>query len=597
MNDLIGVRVERGDVFDLTHSAVRDWVDRGLVDGLRIDHPDGLADPVGYLRRLRSIAPDTWIVVEKILERDEQLPGDWPVDGTTGYEVAELVGRWQLDPDGLAALGGLRDELVGAAPTGHEVVAECKRTVLAEVLPADLNRATGSFLQLCESLRRFRDVTRHDVHELLRELAVAYPVYRSYVRVGEAASDRDLGTVTATLGAVADANPDVDAELVDLLASVLTGRIDDAVPEAVELRTRVQQLTAPAMAKGKEDTAFYRDVRLVSRNEVGADPFAGVADPAEVHDVLGRLARTHPMTMTLLSTHDSKRSEDVRARLAVLTGVPDEWAELLRWGVERADLVDSDGVVDPATRSLLLQTLVGAHPVSADRLSAYLLKAVREAKVHTSWLRPDVTYEAAVVALADAMGNDDEVRARVSAFVDDVIGAAGPVTSIVQKVLQLTVVGVPDVYWGTEDLHLRLVDPDNRVAPDLERLRGLGVGSGLDAVVGAQPGAPDAKAAVLRSVLALRARRPDSFGPDAPYRPVEVDGPDSERVLAFARGAVAVVATRWPWRGPVDPGTIVRLPEPGAAVVVGGAAPSTEVTDVAVAPLVGELGVAVLEGA
>ena len=592
VNDLIGVRVEEPAVFELTHRTVRDWVDRGLVDGLRIDHPDGLADPAGYLHRLRSVAPDTWIVVEKILERDEQLPGDWPVEGTTGYEVAELIARWQLDPDGLARLGALRDELVGASPGGHELVADCKRLVLAEVLPADLNRATESFLRMCESLRRFRDVTRHELHELLRELAIAYPVYRSYVRVGEPASERDLGIIGATLGAVAEANPEFDAEVIDLLGSALTGRLDGTVADAVELRTRVQQLTGPAMAKGKEDTAFYRDVRLVSRNEVGADPFAGVAEPAEVHDVLGRLARSHPMTMTSLSTHDSKRSEDVRARLGVLTGVADDWSALLRMGLAHADRIDPDRVVDPATRSLLVQTLVGVHPVSLDRLSEYLLKAVREAKVHTSWLRPDATYEGAVETLAAGLVDDEELSAAVASFVDDLLSGPATTTSIVQKVLQLTTVGVPDVYWGTEDQHLRLVDPDNRVAPDLDHLRAVGAGSPPPAG-GSGPGA---KAHAVRSVLALRARRPDCFGADAGYRPLEVDGEDADRVLAFARGAVAVVATRWPWRGPLDPATTVHLPAPGPTMVLGGDAPSADRVEVAVAGVVGDWGVAVLEG-
>ena len=614
VNDLIGLRVEDPQVFALTHAAIARWVSSGDVQGLRVDHPDGLVDPATYFDRLRSLAPSTWIVAEKILEHGEELPPEWKVDGTTGYDVAELLAQWFVEPEGLRRLGALRDELLGATPHGHELVAECKRLVIDELLGADLNRATDSFLRLCDSLRRFRDVTRHEVHEVLREVVVAYPVYRTYVPAHTIAADRDLGLVTAVLGQVAAQRPDLDAEVLDLLASVLTGRLDDVVPAATEVRSRVEQLTGPAMAKGKEDTAFYREVRLISRCEVGADPFAGGLDGPALHAALERVQRNRPLTMTSLSTHDSKRSEDMRARLNVVSEVPDQWRELVlahvdpaptseRATPERASVADAtlpggtpepDGasVVDTRTRYLLFQTLVGAHPLDADRLGEFATKAVREAKDHTSWNRPDPVYEAAVEALVQQWTSDAALRADVGQFVDEVLEPAGRATSVAQKVLQLTAPGVPDLYWGSELQSFRLVDPDNRTAPDLTELR-----DALARSAGVGPDGELAKVHAVHTVLALRARRPECFGAAGDHTPLVVDGPDAERVVAFARGdSTVTVVTRWPTRGAIGAGTVVHLPQGEWSVVLGaGDAPVVGGGPTEVAALLGGWSAAALE--
>lgn len=610
INDLVGVRVEDPSVFDTTHSAVRSWVERNLVDGLRIDHPDGLADPLGYLQRLRALGPDQWIVVEKILESEEQLPSSWPVDGTTGYEVAERYGRWLLHPDGLERLGAMRDELVGPAPDVHDLVASCKEQVLSEMLGADLARATEAFVRLCASLRRFRDVTRHECHEVLRETAVALPVYRTYVE-GRVATGNAVGAergsiavdgdpavterlVTGTLATVSERRADLDPEVVDLLRSVLTGRLDDVTPLAAQLRVRVEQLTGPTMAKGKEDTAFYREVRLVSRNEVGAEPSAPGLSADELHAFLSGVAESHPATMTNLSTHDSKRSEDVRARLAVLSEVPERWAELARRWMERSDAADPCGRVDLRTRYLAAQTVVGAHPLSAERLSAYLLKAVREAKDRTSWLVADSDYEEAVQRYAASMSEDEDLTDEIDRFVLDVLEVPGAHNSIVQKALQLCGPGVPDVYWGSEGRFLRLVDPDNRITPALAE---LDAASAPDLTGTAPRDWGRDKLGVVAAVLALRSRHPDGFGLQGDYRSINVGGPDAERLVAFGRGRdVAVVASRWSTRGPVDPSTRVHL-EPGEwRDVLGGPGASVMATDPSpVADVMGRLGVAVLE--
>jgi (1->4)-alpha-D-glucan 1-alpha-D-glucosylmutase len=519
--------------------------------------PDGLLDPAGYFQRLRRLLPEGWIVAEKILEHGERLAPEWPVDGTTGYDVAATIGQWFVHPDGLHRLGDLRDELVGPSPGGAQLVADGKRLVLSDMLSADLNRATDAFVQMCESLRRFRDVTRHELHEILREVVIAFPVYRTYVPPGTLAGDRDLGLITSVVGTVAAARPDLDPEVLDLLSSVLIGRLDADVPDAAVLRARVEQLTGPAMAKGKEDTAFYREARLVSRCEVGDDPFAGGLDTPALHSAFDGIQAHHPRTMTALSTHDTKRSEDVRARLSVLTELPEQWRALaIRW-MERTAELDDTALVDARTRYLLLQNLVGAHPVDAERLGAYALKAVREAKEHTSWTRPDPTYEAALEQLVHAAYDDPAMMGDVSELVQ-VLEPAGRRTEIAQKLLQLTAPGVSDLYWGSEDRTHRLVDPDNRATPDLGSLR-----DGLAAVRDDQPVEPDdewAKLWAVATVLGLR-RRHDACCADGAYRPLEVTGADADRVVAFARGDdVAVIVTRWPTQGPIGAETTVALP-------------------------------------
>ena len=593
VNELIGVRVEEPRVFDATHSAVRRWVERGDVDGIRVDHPDGLLDPTAYFERLRGLLPDGWIVAEKILEHGETLPAGWPVDGTTGYDVAEVLGRWFVDSDGLQRLGALRDELVGPAPKGAQLVADCKRLVLSDMLSADLNRATDAFLRMCESLRRFRDVTRHELHEILREVVVAYPVYRTYVPPHSAASAHDLGLVETVVAAVRANRPDLDAEVLDLLASVLVGRVDDDVAEAATVRARVEQLTGPAMAKGKEDTAFYREVRLLSRCEVGGDPFASGLDTRELHAELQRIQRHQPATMTALSTHDTKRSEDVRARLALLSELPDRWAEVARAAMERLDELDVEGLVDRRTRYLLLQTAVGALPLAEERLQQFASKAVREAKDHTSWTRPDERYEGAVHSLVSALCADDAVQQLLGRFVADELDEPGRQVAIAQKVLQLLAPGVPDLFWGSEDWHLRLVDPDNRVAPSVTDLR-----TAVAEVRAGGVGPTHARAKVAAVLAALDTRRRhDGCCAAGDYRPLPVVGVDAARVLAFARGEhLAAVVTRHPTRGAFDAATEVELPPGTWCVRLGGSVDGPTVEHrVPVADVLGGWSVAVLE--
>ncbi|MFC4855697.1 alpha-amylase family glycosyl hydrolase [Actinophytocola glycyrrhizae] len=566
---LAGVRVEDPAVFEATHGEVLRWVQAGEVAGLRVDHPDGLADPGGYLRRLRAEAPDAWLVVEKILAVDETLPASWPVDGTTGYDALREICGLFVDPAGeaplttlaadlghrppdngpvatetaaheanLAADRGLRPpeiqrtgdhrqnppvateavdnppepsspsgsvETGGRRPTLHEVETECRRLITRTSLVAEMRRIAA---------------LANVAPEAVAEIMVAFPVYRSYLPEG-------LDHWTAAVAAARRANPHLVADI---------DTVDDAVRKDPrgELATRVQQTSGMVVAKGVEDTAFYRWTRFTALNEVGGAPDRFGVTPAEFHTRATARAAGWPGTMTALSTHDTKRAEDVRARLAVLSELPGEWAETVkRWSAEH-------GIDEPALNNLAWQSLVGAWPITADRLRAYLDKAAKEAKVRTSWVDHDEAFEKKVNEWPGKV--IAELGAEIGAFVERIAGP-GWSNALGQKIVQLAGPGVPDVYQGTDLFDLSLVDPDNRRPVDFaqrqEFLSRLEDGwlPDVDAT-----GA--AKLHVVRQVLHLRRDRPDLF---TGYRPLTTQGPAAEHAFAFSRAPeLVVVATRLP---------------------------------------------------
>ncbi|MQA79541.1 MAG: malto-oligosyltrehalose synthase [Streptosporangiales bacterium] len=546
VSGLIGLRVEDAEVFEETHRLLLDLVAAGDIQGLRVDHPDGLADPRGYLRRLRAAAPDAWVVVEKILGVDEALPADWPCDGTSGYDVLRAVDDVFLDAPGLDALTRLHEDVTGEHRGWDAVAAEAKRDVLGEVLTAERARL-AALVGPC--------LPAHDEDLLARaldELLVAMPVYRTYVVPGEQPSAVDTEVVERARQRAESADPVLAPVLRDL-ADLVLGRLSD-VP-AGEVVVRFQQLSSALTAKGVEDTAFYRWHVLVSRNEVGGDPG---------HPDVGSVARFHRFaqhlpagTMTTLSTHDTKRSEDVRARLALLSEVPDVWARFLA-GRHASGPAD---VLDGPTSALFWQTLAGTWPLTPERLTAYLRKACREAKRRTSWLAPDPGYEEAVLGYAEAVLADPATRAAVEAFVAD-LREPWACSMLAHKVLQLTMPGVPDCYQGAEALHLALVDPDNRRQVDYGRLGGLLAALDRGSAPPAWRDDPDvAKVHVVSRVLRLRRDRPDLF---AGYAPLAVTGPAADHAIAFDRGGAIVVVPRLPVRLARSGGwrdTSVDLPE------------------------------------
>jgi len=603
---LVAIRVEREGVFQAVHELPLRWLAEGRIDGLRIDHPDGLADPGGYVHRLRAAAPDAWIVVEKILEGDEELADDWPVDGTTGYEAMRLLTGVLVDPAGLEGLAEAERRAHAACGTEpadpEDVVAVAKRHAVEELLAAELERVVDLALRVAETRPLHRDHPRVDVRRAVAALAVGFEVYRTYVVPGAAGGsstvhDLDVERIDRA-AAHARAHTDVDPRLLGFLADLLTLRSVDAeagpTDEERELIIRFQQLTGPATAKGLEDTAWYRLARFIAAAEVGGDPLHPAVTVAELHEACRRRQQRWPASMTTLSTHDTKRSADVRARLAVLSEptLSPSWPELVdRWVPRLLERWPADVAPDAPTLLVCLQTLLGAWPLDADRLEAYLVKAAREAKTRTTWTEVDEGFEAGLAALAAIV--DDPAVADDLAADARVLEAHGWWSSLVQTAVGLLQPGVPDVYQGTETIDLSLVDPDNRRPVDHQVL--AGELEDVDDRAPTRPG-PAAKLALTAAALRLRRDRPECFGAgDAgAHHPVHADGPDADRIVAFRRGdGVAVVTARFPTRGPVAPGTTVELPAGDWQPVFGGRA--TPGGRVDVAELLGPLPVAVLE--
>ncbi len=563
VHTLVGLRMEDERVFAETHGLILRWLADGVLDGVRIDHPDGLRDPREYFERLRRAAPEAWIVVEKVLEPGEALRGDWPVDGTTGYDFLNCVGGLFVDPAGREPLTDLYTELTGESAEWSEEVREKKLQVLTELLASDVNRLAEVFLQVCERHRRYRDFTRFELRQAIAELAACFPVYRTYVRAeaGEV-SEEDRRRVDEAVAAARAHRPDLDPELFDFFRAVLVlevrGGSESELPEN-ELIMRFQQLTGPAMAKGVEDTAFYNFHRLTSRNEVGGSPGDWGVSPEGFHRKCAEAQRQWPRALLATSTHDTKRSEDVRLRISLLSEISEEWGRTVRRWCERRPGPDRNAEV------LLYQTLVGTWPISVERLTAYMEKAIREAKAHTAWTRQDADYEKDVRDFVEAVLADPGFVADLESFIAPLIEPAR-IHSLTQTLLKLTAPGVPDFYQGTEIWDLSLVDPDNRRPVDYGLRRRLlaELKQGLapeEILRRMDDGLP--KLWVIHQGLHLRRQRPQAFGPQGDYEPLRIQGGRADHALGFTRGGeVATLVPRLLLRLDRDwKNTTVELPE------------------------------------
>jgi (1->4)-alpha-D-glucan 1-alpha-D-glucosylmutase len=526
VNTLAGLRVEVPQVFDESHVTIRRWIEDGHVDGLRIDHPDGLFDPGDYLARLADATGGVYVLVEKILEGDELLPDGWATAGTTGYDALGEFDRVLVDPAGEAGLDALADRLQGRHLDWHELIHGTKRAVADGILRSEVLRLVRTGVWELPD-----DVSTDAVADAIAELLTDFPVYRSYLPQGE-----------EQLDAAAQDAREHRPELGPALDVVLPLLRDPEDPAA----RRFQQTSGMVMAKGVEDCAFYRYTRLTSLTEVGGEPSEFAITPQRFHERQERRQRLWPDSMTTLTTHDTKRGEDVRARIDVLSEVPDDWA------ATALELERLAPIGDGAFANLLWQAAVGAWPIERERLHAYAEKASREAGDSTTWTAPDEAFEGRMHAAVDAAYDDDRVRNLVTSLVDR-IRSAGWSNGLGMKLLQLTAPGVPDVYQGSELWETSLVDPDNRRPVDFATRRRLL--AEIDA--GAQPevdaeGA--AKLLVTTRALRLRRDRPERF---AGYRPLIASGPAAEHVVAFDRGGAIAVATRLPiglaraggWRG------------------------------------------------
>ena len=539
---LAAVRMEEPAVFEATHQLLFDLIDQGKIDGLRIDHPDGLADPRGYVRRLAEATNNAWIVVEKIVEGKETLPDDWPCAGTTGYDALGQVGGLLVAPyDGDSdeePLRRLYSQLADQPIHFEDAAHASKRLVLEQSLRAEVTRLVELLDAISYDDIHLRDHTRHGFEECLIELLVAYEAYRGYVVPGEDAPPQAIELAESAAAQAREHLVEERHATLQAVVDLVLGRHGRSIDKD-DFLVRFQQTCGPVMAKGIEDTAFYRWFRLAALNEVGGDPERLGVSPEDFHTYAAMLARDWPAAMSTLSTHDTKRSEDVRARLSVLSEMPDEWArELSGW--RSAASAYRSPLLDPNTEYLLWQTLIGTWPIDLDRLQPYLEKAVREAKVKTTWTSPDEAYESAVHEFADSVLKDDDVMGAIDAFVEHLAPYAR-VAILAQKLIQLTMPGVPDVYQGCEVPSYTLVDPDNRRPIDVGSL------AKLLAEVGAESdeaplGLENEKLLVTTRALRLRREHPDWLGAGASYEPLDVTSPYA---IGFVRGGrVATVATR-----------------------------------------------------
>lgn len=540
VNSLIGMRVERESVFRDTHELILDWLDRGVIDGVRVDHADGLRDPQQYFERLRQRAPNAWIVAEKILARDEALPDSWPVDGTTGYEFLNLVNGLLVSPEGLGRLGDFYAELIGKTTDLPELVHSKKVAVTAEALGSDVNWITSLFLDICESDMDHRDYTRFQVRHALREVACCFSVYRSYVSPArENINKFDCSVIELAIADATRHRPDIDQGLFDFIADVLLLR-KRGVRES-EFLLRFQQFTSPVMAKGFEDTALYCFHRLAGMNDVGSTLTNPIVSIDDFHRANHKVQMSHPGTMLTLSTHDTKRGEDVRARLLVLSEVPDEFEKNVQKWFEWNQRYGGEGIPDVNTEYLYYQTLIGAWPISEGRAVEYMLKAAREAKEQTSWVSNNIRFEEGMSEFIQKTLADERFCAMVGAFVDR-IKQAGFINSLTQTLLKCTSPGVPDTYQGSELWDLRLVDPDNRTPVDydlrkkfLKELAGMTADQILSRM---EDGLP--KLFVLKRALETRRMLADCFDERGDYTPYMAQGERAQNIVAFLRGARAI---------------------------------------------------------
>ncbi|HVN94630.1 MAG TPA: malto-oligosyltrehalose synthase [Terracidiphilus sp.] len=548
VNTLIGVRVERPRVFAATHFRIMEWLKKAVLDGVRVDHPDGLRDPELYFERLRAGTPNGWIVAEKILERGETLRASWRIDGTTGYDFMNACNSLLVSGDGLNELTEIYANFTGGEKVDFDAMVHAKKlNVEHEALGSDVNRLAQLFVEICENNRDRRDYTRAEIRRAIREVAASVAVYRTYVAPArDEITEDDIREISNAVAIAKKQRSDLSSDLFDFICDVLALRARGPVES--EFLLRFQQFTSAVMAKGVEDTAFYCYNRMIGLNEVGGAPDQGGIGVEEFHEYCARMHANHPRTMNALSTHDTKRQEDVRARLAVLTEIPAYWrATLHRWA-RRNQQFKTQKMPDRNTEYFLYQTLIGAWPISVERISAYMEKAAREAKEQTSWTQQNPEFESALKLFIERILGSSESVAELEQMVAKVL-LPGRINSLTQTLLKCTAPGVPDTYQGSEVWDLRLVDPDNRGPVDYDKrvamLAELENGMSTEEILARMDcGMP--KLWVLYKALQLRREKPEWFGCKAPYKPLQVEGPKREHLIAFSRGdSVAVAAPRW----------------------------------------------------
>lgn len=589
INDLAAIRMERPEVFEITHQLILRYIQEGVIQGIRLDHIDGLHDPKTYLARLQdaaayrllgrtfettgphdaSIDQTIYVVAEKILAGHETLRPDWQVSGTTGYDHMARVAELFFLSTSEGSITDTYNAFTGVPRRFDDTTLAAKQRTMHETLASELNVLANRLSRLAKGSRRTRDFSRLALRTALANIVAHFPVYRSYVD-SDGPSEADRRDIEWAVARARKATETVDTSAYDFILGVLTTDILTTYPgefkrrEVVELAMKVQQFTAPVMAKSFEDTAFYRDARFVGRNEVGAEPDSLYTSPQGFHYTCTERLESHPFGMISTATHDHKRGEDVRARLNVLSEMSESWHEWTqRFGEYTAGMTtDIDGSTAPDRNDqfFILQTILGIWPPDLEdptyigiddlrrRVGEYAVKALREAKVHTSWTAVDGEYEDATRRYIESVLNPKRspTIVRFLSGIAAAIAPAGAVNAVSQKLLTLTVPGVPDIYQGTERWDLTLVDPDNRRPVDFRRRAEYE--DHIEKVSMSENAPTDRffdelcaswksgtiKQYVVGKILRFRRRVPDLFAKGS-YVPLEPTGPRSEHVVAFMR--------------------------------------------------------------
>jgi len=583
INDLAGLRMENETVFEATHRFVLDLVKEGKLNGLRIDHPDGLYDPAQYFRRLQQSqvrgqenpqSRPLYVVVEKILTADEKLPLEWPIDGTTGYEFSNLVNGLFVDSTAGGKMEKIYRAFTGRRVSFENLVYRCKKLVMHGALTSELNVLANLLSKIALSNRHTCDFTLNSLREALSETVACFPVYRTYITENHV-SETDAAYIEQAVACAKARSAAADATVLDFVRDALLTHLADGRGKAyradvVRFAMKFQQFTGAVMAKGLEDTCFYRYNRLVSLNEVGSDPKRFGVTPETFHQEVGERAAIWPHSMLSTSTHDSKRSEDVRARINVLSEIPDQWRRRVRhWrdlNHAHKRMLQGAEAPSPNDEYLFYQTLLGVWPGRGDppgdppfccRIKDYMLKAIREAKEKTSWARRNKEYEEAVTAFVQGALAPGSANAFLQDFLpfQEYVAYLGTFNSLSQTLIKLTVPGLPDIYQGNEVWDFSLVDPDNRRPVDYARRRRLlaelqawtdlspertvqHIGELLGSMSDGR-----IKLYVIWKTLSARNRYAALFQ-EGEYVPLRVEGPKANHLIAFSRrlaGAAAVV--------------------------------------------------------
>jgi (1->4)-alpha-D-glucan 1-alpha-D-glucosylmutase len=562
INGLVSMRTERPEVFGFLHDLIFGLIREGKVAGLRIDHLDGLHDPREYLRRVRESFPDLFIVAEKILDRSEELPPDMPLQGTTGYDFLNRVNGLFVDRGGEAAFDRLYARFTGLQPGYRDLVVQKKRLFMGTRMAGDIDNLARVLKAILGASRYGRDMTSFGLKRGLVEMLAHFPVYRTYVSEGRV-SGQDESVIREAAGRAKASLPGSFFEI-GLIERILLLQHEEGTPEPERREwerfvKRFQQLSCALMAKGAEDTTFYIYNRLLALNEVGGDPAAFGTTADEFHEFQRRRRDRGPDSLNATATHDTKRGEDARARIAVLSEMPKEWEAALKAFAKACRKlkrsVNGRPAPSPNDEYLIYQALVGAYPFAADeraalpdRMRSYVVKAIREAKVHTAWIRPDTDYEAACEGFVSGLFDGPASPAFMKAFLPFVkrVSAFGIFDSLSQLLLKTCSPGVPDIYQGGELWDLSLVDPDNRRPVDFERrkrlLAGIRAGEadlpGLVAELLEHREDGRIKLYTTRRLLAARASRADLFR-DGDYIPLETSGRYGDHIVGFARSGAA----------------------------------------------------------